>query len=164
MLNLKVTSLKVNSCYLLLLFVAVFCPALACSDSRASVVVQLRNPDASSSPEISAELATTGSQRQLGLMYRKKMAEKHGMLFIFPAEKERSFWMKNTYLELDMIFLDRSLRVVSIIHRATPLTLTPRPSVLPASYVLEVGGGLAKKWGVVQGSTLDVQGTLPTPS
>ncbi|MCB0324862.1 MAG: DUF192 domain-containing protein [Bdellovibrionales bacterium] len=134
---------------------------VACRDSGASVVVQFRNADGSQSPAIQAELAVTPSQRARGLMYRKTMADSEGMLFLFPDEEERSFWMKNTYLELDIIFLDRDFRVVSIAKRAVPLSESARPSRKAAKYVVEVNGGLSDRWGVGEGSHLTVEGALP---
>lgn len=122
------------------------------------------HPDGSKTSEISAELANTDSARRLGLMYRKEMAEDEGMLFIFPGEAIRSFWMKNTYLELDMIFIDKNFKVVSIIEKAVPLSESPRKSLKPATYVLELLGGQAEARAIAVGSELKVSGTLPPPS
>ncbi len=122
------------------------------------------HPDGSKSSEVTAELATTDGARRLGLMYRKQMAEDEGMLFIFPGETIRSFWMKNTYLELDMIFLDKDLKVVSIIERAVPLSESPRKSLKPATYVLELLGGQASALSIKVGSELKVSGSLPAPT
>lgn len=119
------------------------------------------SPDATRSPVISCELAHTHGERQLGLMYRKKLEPESGMLFIFPGETERSFWMKNTYLELDMIFVNSNFEVVSVIHRAVPQSVTPRKSKKPAKYVVEVLGGSAERWGIVPGSKMSVQAPLP---
>ena len=138
---------------------------VSCRAQKPSVSVQLLTADAQPlSPVIQAELAVSASEKQLGLMYRKQLGETEGMLFIFPDESLRSFWMKNTYVELDIIFLDAALRVVSISERATPLTETKRSSTAPAKYVLEVRGGLSKTWGVGPGSMLKVEGALPAPT
>ncbi len=134
---------------------------IGCREQRPAVEVQLRNADGSSSPKLTAELALSPSEQQLGLMYRKELAETSSMLFVFPDERPRSFWMKNTYVELDIIFLDRQFRVVSIAARATPLTETPRESKAPAQFVLEVRGGLAARWNVGEGSLLAVNGDIP---
>lgn len=95
----------------------------------------------------------------MGLMYRKQMDSNHGMLFVFPDEDLRSFWMRNTYLPLDIIFISATRKVVSVSENATPLTDTARPSEGPAKYVVEVNAGLAKTWGITKGSTLE--GELP---
>ena len=107
---------------------------------------------------------TTPGQRQVGMMYRKKLADDRGMLFIFPEEKPRSFWMKNTYVELDIIFIDSAFVVTNVVHRAVPLTTTSRKSTRDALYVVEVRGGLAEKWRVTSGSKLVVAGKLPPAS
>ena len=103
-----------------------------------------------------AETMDSESGRQLGLMYRKELPDNQGMLFVFPTEEPRSFWMKNTFLELDMLFFDSKKKLVSIVKRATPLTETRRDSNLPAQYVLEVLGGSAEKWGVEPGFRFEV--------
>ena len=132
-----------------------------CTEAGERVSLSFQNPDGSTSPDISAEVVHTQAQRSLGLMYRKELGERQGMLFVFPRPDKVSFWMKNTYLELDMIFLDEHLVVVHVEREARPLTETPRPSSRPAQYVLEVRGGFAKKWGVLPGSRLSVSGEIP---
>jgi uncharacterized membrane protein (UPF0127 family) len=113
--------------------------------------LKLISPDGNTTIDLRVELADTDSARQLGLMYRKEMEEKVGMFFIFPNEEPRAFWMKNTFLELDMLFFDTKKQLVSIVKRATPLTETKRESTQAAQYVLEVVGGSADKWGVSPG-------------
>ena len=114
------------------------------------------------SPKLTLELALTNEQRQLGLMYRKSMPETTGMLFVFPNNEKRSFWMKNTYLALDMIFIDESLIVDSIVYNATPLSTTQRLSKGNAKYVVELNAGLAKKWSIVPGSKFLSDSTIPS--
>ncbi len=143
------------------LLLCFFLSASACKAEAPQVELQFENRDTSKSPVLHVELAVTRGEKQLGLMYRKSMPENEGMLFVFPTEGPRSFWMKNTYLELDMIFLNSKREVVSITPRATPLTETPRSSEAAAQYVLEVGGGLASKWGVIVGSQAVVKSELP---
>ena len=131
----------------------------ACREQKASVTVKFTNPDGSSSPQITAEVADTPAAQELGLMYRKALEPTAGMLFIFSEEKPRTFWMKNTYLELDMIFIDEDRTVVSIVEKAVPLTETARPSEKPAKYVLEVRGGNASSWHIVPGSRTEITDT-----
>lgn len=135
---------------------------IGCQSRTGGVVVQFTSAAGASSPKIQSEVVATDASRQLGLMYRKSLGEHEGMLFVFPNEQPLSFWMRNTYVELDMIYMDKGFKVVSIIHRAVPLTETPRPSGKPAQYVLEVPGGSAKKWGIDAGWTAVVTGELPT--
>ncbi len=97
------------------------------------------------------ELAITNKQRQQGLMYRSELAPNKGMLFIFSAEQARSFWMRNTYIPLDIIFLRSDGSIINIIENAEPQTDTPRPSTAPAKAVLELAGGRAKELGIMSG-------------
>lgn len=124
--------------------------------------IRFRNPDGSQSPYLAFEVAATVTQRNVGLMYRKEIPEEWGMLFLFADEKPRAFWMKNTYVPLDIIFLDSTWRVVSVQADAKPLSPVSLPSSAPAKYVLEVRAGKAKLWGIAKGSIAEVRGDLPT--
>jgi len=94
------------------------------------------------------EIADDAYQTQTGLMYRKSMAAHQGMLFIFPDSAMRSFYMKNTQIALDIIYLDENKAIVSIQKNAKPMNETSLPSVAPAKYVLEVNAGLSTTWGL----------------
>jgi len=103
------------------------------------------------------EIAETSEERSKGLMFRESMREDHGMLFIFDEVAPRSFWMKNTLISLDMIFLDDTLVVVDIKQNVPPCEADPCPaysSSLPAMYVLELNAGIAEKEGIVLGSRM----------
>lgn len=137
--------------------------ATACSaGSPATNSVTVSFPG-SSAPALNTEVVSTPGARQLGLMYRKELASDAGMLFVFPEERPLAFWMKNTYIELDIIYLDKNYQVVSIAARATPMTETPRPSGKPAQFALEVRGGSAEAWHIGPGSTASVSGQVPIP-
>ncbi len=97
------------------------------------------------------ELADTPYKRQTGLMYRKQMADNQAMLFIFPDEQVRYFYMKNTLIPLDIIYIDGNKEIVSIVHHAVPLDETSLPSGSPAKYVLEIKGGIARRAGIKKG-------------
>ena len=89
--------------------------------------------------KIMIELARTNSERQLGLMFRNKLCDNCGMLFIFDEEIKHSFWMKNTLIPLDMIFINSNLRIADILH-AVPCVESPCKFYVPnenALYVLE---------------------------
>lgn len=107
----------------------------------------------------SVELATTGEAQALGLMFREELPDDRGMLFIFPVEAMRSFWMKNTRIPLDIFYFDRELRLVSVAENARPCR-TPRcpgyPSAGPAMYVLELNAGKAAELGVQKGDRLEL--------
>ena len=147
----------------LLLAILLLLSAVSCEAQRPSVMLKLEAENGKASPPLRAELALSRSEQQLGLMYRKELGETEAMLFIFPEEEPRSFWMKNTYVELDIIYLDKELKVVSISEKAVPLTETPRPSNKPAKYVLEVRGGSAQKWGISAGTRVIPETPLPPP-
>jgi uncharacterized membrane protein (UPF0127 family) len=107
----------------------------------------------------SVEMATTPKEQSLGLMFRDSMPEDHGMLFIFPTETRRSFWMKNTRIPLDIFYFDADLKLVSVSER-TPPCRTERcpsyPSSGPAKYVLELNAGKAEQLGVQPGDPLEL--------
>ena len=98
------------------------------------------------------EIAETPEQRAQGLMFRESMARDHGMLFLFPDVAPRTFWMKNTPLSLDMLFVAPDGVVCGVIERAEPFTLDPRPSGCEASAVIEINGGLSAELGVSVGA------------
>ena len=109
---------------------------------------------------LTVEIADTGPLRTRGLMWRTELPEGTGMLFIFPAEVVQSFWMRNTLIPLDMVFIDRRLRVVGVVQWAEPRTLTSRTVGKPSLYVLEVPGGWTSRNGVRAGSTVELEGGL----
>ena len=94
---------------------------------------------------IDIELAQNESQQQLGLMYRDTLAENQGMLFLFNSEEVRAFWMKNTILSLDIIFVNEHNEIVTIHKYTTPYSEETYASTKPAKYVLEVNAGYADK-------------------
>ena len=100
------------------------------------------------------EIADDDYQRETGLMYRESMEQDQGMLFIFEEEEERGFYMKNTNIPLDLIFLDSQNKIVSIFKDARPKSLETIPSEVPAQYVLEVNAGLADQWNLSVGDSL----------
>jgi len=98
------------------------------------------------------ELADTPESRMQGLMFREEMAAGAGMLFVYDQPQTAQFWMKNTLIPLDMIFVDQS-GVVTHIHRnAIPGDLTPIDGGDSVFAVLEINGGLAKTYGVTTGT------------
>ena len=104
--------------------------------------------------EFNMETADTEYKRTIGLMYRKKMDDNQAMLFVFPDEQPRYFWMHNTYIPLDIIFLDARRKIVSVQKNARPLNDQSLPSGKPAQYVLEIKGGLFDRLGLKEGDSL----------
>ena len=96
--------------------------------------------------KLDIEIADTDYDVQTGLMYRNSMAENQGMLFVFPTMRERFFYMKNTRIPLDLIYINNNKLIVSFQENANPLDEASLPSEVPAQYVLEVNAGLAEKW------------------
>src|SRR5579885_845929 len=97
------------------------------------------------------EIADTEAAREKGLMFRKHLPEGQGMLFDFRKEQDVSFWMKNTYIPLDMIFIRGNGRILRIVENAEPLSETIIPSGGPVRAVLEVIGGTARKDSIAPG-------------
>lgn len=97
------------------------------------------------------ELALTPEQQAQGLMYRKELPEGQGMLFDFHSERETSFWMKNTYISLDMIFIRADGRIHRIAADTVPLSEALVPSNGPVRAVLEVIAGTTRKLGIMAG-------------
>jgi uncharacterized membrane protein (UPF0127 family) len=108
-----------------------------------------------------AEIAVTAFERGRGLMFRDSLAKDRGMLFVFPEEGQHLFWMKNTKIELDMIFIGADQKVVGFSHRAKPCTADPCDRYGPegaSAYVLEIAGGLAATYGFAKGDRVEFRG------
>ena len=97
------------------------------------------------------ELALRRDQFGQGLMFRRQMAEDAGMLFILPRPQTLNMWMKNTYLPLDMLFLNNAGEIVKIAERTVPLSTDRIPSGRPVKGVLEVNAGTAERLGLAVG-------------
>ena len=103
------------------------------------------------------ELALDRESQMRGLMFRDEMADNHGMLFIFPGEARRSFWMRNTRIPLDIFYFDADLALVSVAENARPCVVQDcpgYPSAGPAQYVLELNAGKARALDVKAGDVL----------
>ena len=101
------------------------------------------------------EVAASNEDRQRGLMYRKSMPDDHGMLFVFQYEQPLAFWMRNTLIPLDIVYLDRFGKVVSV-SQMKPLDETGVPSGWPAKYAIELNEGTAAKVGVKAGDVIRI--------
>jgi uncharacterized membrane protein (UPF0127 family) len=112
--------------------------------------VVLRAPSGSEL-RVRVELARSEPERQRGLMYRDALDSGRGMLFLFDRPDRLKFWMKNTRIPLDMIFIDEHRRIVYVEENAEPLTLRPRGPDVDTLYVLEVPGGWTRANGVGPG-------------
>ena len=111
---------------------------------------------------VSVEIAADDETRAQGLMYRDQLREGTGMLFIFPQTGDYPFWMKNTLIPLDMIWIDENHKVVHVSANVPPCKADPCPNYppnAPARYVLELAGGMAARHKVTAGSALVFAGT-----
>jgi len=107
------------------------------------------------------EIAATPEKRERGLMYRRELPPDRGMLFIFPVEKVNSFWMKNTPIPLDMIFISRERKIVGIVQETVPFSLDGRSVSGPSQYVLEINGGLSRRYGFKAGDPVRFDSVRP---
>lgn len=147
----------------IILFVVVNAPhrSLAARQAMPRATVTL------SGHTLSVELATTPAQWGRGLMGRARLAQGHGMLFVFPVEAQQSFWMKDTLIPLDILFFDNQGRLVSGWHGVQPCRHDPcrlYPSGVPARYVLELPAGSEAAMHLSKGASLGgLDALLPPP-
>jgi uncharacterized protein len=106
---------------------------------------QLAIETASGGQQFAVELAVTSEQRAQGLMYRQRLPADAGMLFVYPAARPVSMWMKNTLIPLDMLFIGDDGRILHIAERAIPGSTATISSMQPARAVLELNGGTAAR-------------------
>jgi uncharacterized membrane protein (UPF0127 family) len=118
------------------------------AQSRPRVVIETAR---GSRAAVTVELARTDAERARGLMHRRELAPDAGMLFLFDDTAEHPFWMKDTLIPLDMIFIGEDGRVTGVVARAVPGDLRARSAGGPSRYVLEVNGGWAEAHGVAPG-------------
>lgn len=111
-------------------------------------------------PVIAVELARTKDERSQGLMFRRQLADNAGMLFVMPGDDDWGFYMRNTYIALDMVFVDRDGVVVGVIANVPPLTEQTRQVGGPSHYVLELRARRAAELGIAAGTRLQIQ-SLP---
>ncbi|MCE9624462.1 MAG: DUF192 domain-containing protein [Deltaproteobacteria bacterium] len=130
--------------------------APACG-SEGLTSVKILSPEGKLRHEFQAELARTPAEHSQGLMYRSEMEPDHGMLFVFPKLNQTPFWMKNTLIPLDMVFIGPDKKIVSIVERATPQTTSPREAAGPYQYVLEINGGKSETFGIHAGDRVEFQ-------
>jgi uncharacterized membrane protein (UPF0127 family) len=130
---------------------SVSCALLAACSQRPEVVIH----SAHGPVTVKVEIADTPEALARGLMYRRDLGADAGMLFVFPKESDQQFWMKNTPIPLDMVFIDKQRRIVGIVPEARPFTTNSRGVGVPSQYVLEVNGGFCVRHGISPGDTVD---------
>ncbi len=110
----------------------------------------LRVEAASGEVSFSIEVADDDRERSAGLMFRTEMKDDHGMLFVFERTRRLSFWMKNTPMPLDLVFIDARGRIVAVLA-GEPFSVAPIAPEAPARFVLELKAGTAEKTGIAGG-------------
>jgi uncharacterized membrane protein (UPF0127 family) len=140
-------------------------PAPAAAPSRTSAsapaaqgarVVLL--PPGADPVSVRVELARDEATRRRGLMFREHMDDDAGMLFLFDRSEQLTFWMHNTYIPLDMIFIEPSLRVLGVVENAEPQTDSSRAVPGASQYVLEVNAGFSRRHGLGKGTAVRFEG------
>jgi len=114
--------------------------------------------DAPGSPAVEVEMARDNASRERGLMYRTDMAENAGMLFSWNDERVRSFWMRNTCLPLDMLFIAKDGTVAGILEQVPTMNEAPRKLDCPVAHVLELNAGWARAHGIGPGMKVTIEG------
>lgn len=109
------------------------------------------------------EVARTEPERRQGLMGRRHLPPGRGMLFLMDTERIQVFWMKNTLIPLDMIFVNEAMQVVGVVENAEPLTETGRGVRIPSRWVVEIPGGHARVAGIAPGVRMRVVGVPDFP-
>jgi len=131
------------------------CALSFCRGQGRDKFVKVYFPDGRS---VTAELAVTDEERARGLMFREKLLDDQGMLFVFAEEEPHAFWMKNTLIPLDILWLGSDRKIIHIEKNVPPCTADPCPSYgpeTPAGFVLEIRAGLFDELGLKTGDRLD---------
>ncbi len=136
-----------------LLFVAAV-PAARVAAQTAGPREELTVTTSAGPHELQVEIANDDRERSFGLMFRRSMGADEGMLFDFGAEEPASFWMRNTYIPLDMLFIEADGTIESIAERTTPLSDKSVSSKGPVRYVLEINGGRSDSLGIAPGDKI----------
>ena len=136
-------------------------PAATCpQDPEATPPVLARGkitiPELKGAPALDVEIADTPATEQRGLMYRTKLGENKGMIFVWPSESRRTFWMHNTCIPLDMLFLAKDGTVVGLLEQVPTLNDRARSVRCAAAYVLEVNAGWTRRHGIKPGMKLEL--------
>ncbi len=128
--------------------------ANGCADSSSTALLPTTNIQLGNKTFV-LEIAHTASARERGLMKRDSIPSDHGMIFVFPDQQPLSFWMKNTRIPLDIIYIDGAGKVVAV-KRMKPYALTPVPSPRPAKWAIELNEGAAQSAGVKVGDVIEI--------
>jgi hypothetical protein len=145
--------------FLSLVFLAVLTAVAAC-EAQPKVAISTQ---AGREIVFQVEVANTPAKREMGLQYRRELASDRGMIFLFASEAPQAFWMKNTAIPLDMIFINSDRKIVGIVEQAVPFSLDSRSVGAPSQFVLEINGGSATKLGIQTGDIVRFDGIPLAP-
>lgn len=120
-----------------------------------TLTITAADTDTTRVDQLNIEIAETDYETETGLMYRNSMDQNQGMLFIFDEIRERFFYMKNTTIPLDIIYIKADKTIATIVEDAQPMQEENLPSGEPVKFVLEVNAGMSKRWGLKTGDTVD---------
>jgi hypothetical protein len=145
--------------------VAIILALPATAQEQASPQVPVLIHAGGSTYKFTAEIADTGPEREQGLMFREHLDPNQGMLFLYPVAKPVAFWMKNTPLSLDLLFIAADGRILNVAAMAKPFDTSPISSQGPAIAVFEILGGSAAQLGIEAGDKVEwpAQSTPATP-
>lgn len=142
-----------------LLYLLLCCVTVGCASAGNGSWVELNGK------RFTVEIADDDAERARGLMFRDELAADRGMIFIHDDEAPQAYWMKNTKIPLDILYFDRSRKLVSASERVPPCSAgdqcPPFPSTGPALYVLELNAGMVESLGVKPGDELLFGPTIP---
>jgi len=148
----------------LLALAAVLVSSAACSNStnlpKAAVPTVILAPAGRAPVKVRVGVARTPEQRERGLMYRERLDADAGMVFLFDHDDDQTFWMKNTPLPLDMIFITKDLAVAGVVENTVPFSTQSRSCGKQSRFVLEVNAGFAARHGVAAGTRVELHGVL----
>ena len=148
----------------LLALAVAFASCAACSNStnlpKAAVPTVTLAPAGRPPVKVRVEVARTPEQRERGLMYRERLDADAGMVFLFDHDDDQTFWMKNTPLPLDMIFITKDLAVAGVVENTVPFSTQSRSCGKQSRFVLEVNAGFAARHGVAAGTRVELHGVL----
>ena len=154
---------RYRTCFRIILAALAWCfvffpfPAGADSEIRQDGTLSFFDAEGNIQASIVIEIARSHEEKSRGLMDRRNLEENEGMLFVYDTPDDRFFWMRNTYVSLDIIFVSSTSRIIYIAQKTEPLTETRHWSRGPAQYVVEVVGGFSERHGITPGSQITWQ-------
>lgn len=137
--------------------------ASAASATPATKMPKVSLSTAQGDATVSVDVVATEAAKERGLMFREHLPPDQGMLFLMGEESVHAFWMRNTLIPLDMIFIAKNMTIAGIVENAEPRTDTLRQVQAPSTYVLEVVGGYCAAHKVSAGATVRFEGVPPSP-